>query len=277
MRLPTPIVPFSGFSNKHFCHFRDPPTQRDEENVEQIPLFSFSSIRGDNEYSLVRQKNHGDPEGMPTLVVVGSVGEGKSSLCNVLAGKEYNDHLFSTDGTTTTASTKTIQWRNNGQNICLVDTPGLFALGENENAAENSIVNELKNHTNVTVFAIVLNGSKPRFDQSRKQMIRKLQTMFGKKFLEKNTVFVITHWHYDEDSRSRRKNTGQDEISWKRDVNMILKDQFGLRNPKGVPVIFLDALYGDENNEKTKFQKGVDELESCLKTFPSYQCSSLKS
>ena len=139
------------------------------------------------------------------------------------------------------------------------------------------MITELKKNSEVHVFAIVLNGSKPRFDQSRKQMVRKFKQMFGDTFLEKNTVFIITNWHYDESSCAKRLLSGQNEVSRSIDINKTLRDDFGVRNPK-VPVIFLDVLHQkEESEEKRQFQKGLDELQQCLNTFRLYSTSSFRS
>ena len=212
-----------------------------------------------------------------TLIAIGSIGEGKSSLCNSLAGKEYDDIEFPIDGTSTT-SRKKLKWKGNGQNVWLIDTPGLFAQSESEdNKALDSMITELKKNSEVHLFAIVLNGSKPRFDQSRKQMVRKFKHMFGDAFLDKNTVFIITNWHYDESSCAKRLRTGQNEVSRSSDINKTLRDNFGVRNPK-VPVIFLDVQHQkEESKEKRQFQEGIDELQQCLNTFQSYPSSSFRS
>ena len=213
---------------------------------------------------------------IPTLVAIGSVREGKSSLCNVLAGKIFNHNQFPINGTTKTLKDK-VQWGGDGRTFWLIDTPGFSEIRENKDETENSIVLEIKTHSEVNVFAIVLDGSEPRFVDSRKKMIQKFKVMFGDKFLEKNTVFVITKWHYDEDSCATREISGQNEMSLERDINQILKETFRVKNPKGVPVIFLDVHHQDESKEKMKFKKGLDDLENCLKTFPSYDCKSIKS
>ena len=84
-------------------------------------------------------------------------------------------------------SRKKLKWGGNGQTCWLIDTPGLFAQSESEeDKALDSMITELKKNSEVHVFAIVLNGSKPRFDQSRKQMLRKFKQMFGDAFLDKN-------------------------------------------------------------------------------------------
>ena len=212
-----------------------------------------------------------------TLIAIGSIGEGKSSLCNSLAGKEYDDIEFPIDGTSTT-SRKKLKWRGDGQNVWLIDTPGLFAQSESEeNKSLDSMITELKKISEVHVFAIVLNGSKPRFDQSRKLMLRKFKQMFGDSFLDKNTVFVITNWHYDESSCAKRLRIGQNEASKTSDINKTLRDNFGVRNPK-VPVIFLDVHHQNEEiEEKIQLQEGLDELQQCLNTFQSYPSSSFRS
>ena len=218
-----------------------------------------------------------DFSSIKTLIAIGSIGEGKSSLCNSLAGKEYDDIEFPIDGTSTT-SRKKLKWRGNGQNVWLIDTPGLFAQSESEeNKSLDSMITELKKNSEVHVFAIVLNGSKPRFDQSRKQMLRKFKQMFGDAFLDKNTVFIITNWHYDESSCAKRLRIGQNEASKTSDINKTLSDNFGVRNPK-VPVIFLDVQHQKEEiEEKRQFQNGLDELQQCLNTFQSYPSSSFRS
>ena len=139
------------------------------------------------------------------------------------------------------------------------------------------MITELKKNSEVHVFAIVLNGSKPRFDQSRKQMLRKFKQMFGDAFLDKNTVFIITNWHYDESSCAKRLRIGQNEASKTSDINKTLGDHFGVKNPN-VPVIFLDVQHQkEENEEKRQFQEGLDELQRCLNTFQSYPSSSFRS
>merc|ERR1712172_405028 len=101
--------------------------------------------------------------------------------------------------------------------------------------------------------------------------------MFGDTFLKKNTVFIITNWHYDENSCANRLTGGQSEVSRSSDINKILKDNFGVRNPK-VPVIFLDVLHQkEESEEKRQFQEGLDKLQQCLNTFKSYPSSSFRS
>ena len=77
-----------------------------------ISIFShFSSyVEKGTCYNLLQQGEEGklpmlpnDDSSIKTLVAIGSIGEGKSSLCNSLAGKEYDDIEFPIDGTSTTS------------------------------------------------------------------------------------------------------------------------------------------------------------------------------
>ena len=82
-----------------------------------ISIFSlFSSyVRKGKCYNLIKQReleaaeedkfpmSPYDDISIKTLIAIGSIGEGKSSLCNSLAGKEYDDIEFPIDGTSTTS------------------------------------------------------------------------------------------------------------------------------------------------------------------------------
>merc|ERR1712156_240786 len=61
---------------------------------------------------------------VPTLVAIGLSGVGKSQLCNVLAGKEFNDDLFP-KYEKPNITKKWVKWNGDGQPIWLIDTPWL--------------------------------------------------------------------------------------------------------------------------------------------------------
>ena len=138
------------------------------------------------------------------------------------------------------------------------------------------MIDDLKKYNEVHVFAIVINGESPRFDQNRKQMVKKFQDMFGEKFLEKNTIIVVTHWSYDERSVNTRKRTKKDEKTFCHEINKILREEFGMNPSITVPTAFIDVKYGGGAQEKPKFDEGMAEIENCLNTFPAYPCKNFK-
>merc|ERR1712051_209274 len=109
------------------------------------------------------------------------------------------------------------------------------------------------------VFVIALNGTNPRIDQNRKKMIRELKKMFGHTFIDQNTVFAITNWHYDQGSIEKRGKNVQKEL-----------------NLSNVKIAFLDTLYGEETIEKAKIEDQLHIMKHWLFTIPAYPCTHLK-
>ena len=96
-----------------------------------------------------------------------------------------------------------------------------------EGADTRNIVNmidELKKAENVHLFLIAFNGSDPRFDESLKDMLKIFIGMFGPKFLEKNTIFEVTNWAYDQPTLKKRKKIKRDENSLTKELNRKLKE-----------------------------------------------------
>ena len=217
------------------------------------------------EIPFITNVEHCDP--LKTLMVMGSVGEGKSSICNLLANS--SEFLFPINKLDT-IHMENVTWRESQEPFCLIDTPGLFAHDRNrENEILDQMISELKTKVqHVNTFAIVLNGTNPRFDQSRKQMIRVFMKIFGSQIFEKNTVFIISHWSYNEYSVEKRIRTNQDEVSKTNGINKILQE-FGVKN-SAVPVIFIDSKSGDDSVEQEKLNIGLEELKHYLFNFQPY-------
>ena len=225
---------------------------------------SFSSMNP-MEIPFITNVEHCDP--LKTLMVMGSVGEGKSSICNLLANS--SEFLFPINKLDT-IHMENVTWRESQEPFCLIDTPGLFAHDRNrENEILDQMISELKTKVqHVNTFAIVLNGTNPRFDQSRKQMIRVFMKIFGSQIFEKNTVFIISHWSYNEYSVEKRIRTNQDEVSKTNGINKILQE-FGVKN-SAVPVIFIASKSGDDSVEQEKLNIGLEELKHYLFNFQPY-------
>ena len=119
----------------------------------------------------------------------GKTGTGKSSLCNVLAGKEYDADYFptSSEGTSCTQKTKFKDVFLNGDEkkpVSLIDTMGFDDPTKDHDATIIAeLVVKLKtrcDYVNLSVLAV--NGQNPRLDGSLLTMIRILEGMFTKQF-----------------------------------------------------------------------------------------------
>ena len=206
------------------------------------------------------------------MLVIGSSKEGKSSLCNILAGMNHNDNFFVNNERST--AVKKISWRGNeSETLTLIDTPGLYGVDQNvEDENIQEMVNKLWEIKYLNTFLIVINGSNPRFDQHRKQMIRKYQNIFGHEFLERNTVFAVTHWPHDERSVKSRKRTGMpNEETWTHELNKTLSESFHIHGT--VPAVFIDCRHNANNEQEArKFEQELNSLNNLIRISQPYSC-----
>ena len=59
-----------------------------------------------------------------TMVVIGITFEGKSSICNVFAGKAHDENEFKIEGESQEICPKKVFWKGDGDSILLINTPG---------------------------------------------------------------------------------------------------------------------------------------------------------
>merc|ERR1712126_47618 len=216
-----------------------------------------------------------------SLLVIGATGTGKSTLCNVLAGRKHDDgSLFPVSDAMSSCTNKTtaknLLWRGiRDLPFTLVDTPGLNDPEpgrDSLNIAE--MTEELKKMKHVNVFLIVFNGSNPRFDHSLIAILKIFQGMFGNEFLKQNTVFEFTNWAHDRKSKRRRGIT-KNEDYWKDELNKKLRELVGCSSD--IPAVFIDACHDPEDEEEVDtFQREMSKLQSYLQTFPPYECKDFK-
>ena len=123
------------------------------------------------------------------MVVIGSTGSGKSSICNVLAGNQHDGNLFPASSSmkpcTNKTTAKKVYWRGDAKKpFTLIDTPGLNDPEPGRDSTNISeMADELKKLSHVNVFLIVFHGGMPRFDSSLITMLKLFKSLFGKEFL----------------------------------------------------------------------------------------------
>ena len=108
--------------------------------------------------------------------------KGKSTLCNVIAGKPPNDQLFPTgtdpEGITATTLLQNITFLGDGRtHISLIDAIGFDDAYESvDGIFQMDLVSKLKcSCDHVNLFAITINGQLPIFDNSLKAMLQLLE------------------------------------------------------------------------------------------------------
>ena len=168
------------------------------------------------------------------IVVFGITGVGKSSILNMLAGKEeaFNEGSNSNSKTTVTIhQTHTYNGHSEGIKLRLVDTPGLDNGDNLMNIDMQNIENmveSLKQLKYVNLYLICLDGKNPR-SSYLSSMITKLKKAFPK-FLD-HSVLVFTKW--DSTLASRQTDlTNEYQVIFSKDYQV-----------KNINCFFIDSFY----------------------------------
>ena len=220
-------------------------------------------LRGPQSSSLVEDINGNT---FKKVLIVGKTGTGKSSLCNVVAGKAHDADLFpvsaEAQGCTGTTTFGNVFFNGNKETpVSLIDTVG---FDDPERDADATIISDLviKLRTKcdfVNLFVIAVNGQEPRLDGSLVGMIRVFEGMFGAKFWSQ-AVIVFTRLPMDSRSiESRKRITKQTDAQLAAKYIRSVLDKFP--RGKGLKYHIVDSCRDTSNREEEEaFQKGMQEL-----------------
>lgn len=229
----------------------------------------------------------------PRIIIIGATGVGKSSLGNVLLGRDRNfngtnhkHNCFKVMGLTNHQSSVTKKtcpdtgnWLGDPQNprVTIIDTPGFGNDLLEEEETINNLVNVVKDEIKyIHAFVIAFKQQDNRMSAALRSMINLFQRMFGDQFWS-NVILEATHWNFHERSRQLREDSVPKltREHWKAEFNKLMHDEYGVT--VDIPAVFIDSYY-DPNHETelNMFQKYTQELWDFATTVPPFQCKDIK-
>jgi len=235
--------------------------------------------------------NNEDRYPSPRVVILGATGVGKSSLANVLVGrdKNYNGRQFSSgcfkvstglDSITKETCADQGYWLGNTSStrFTVIDTPGFGDSLLAEEKTIESLVTTLRDEIKyVHVFIIAFKQTDNRMTNSLRSMISLFEKMFGRKFWD-NAILEATHWnHGDQAERIRMDHTGQaiTQRFWTSEFNRILTKEYSLKRP--LKSVFIDTFYHPDSEEETRiFQEETQKLLNYTLSREAFECKDIE-
>ena len=234
--------------------------------------------------------NNEDRFPSPRIVILGATGVGKSSLANVLVGrdKNYNGRSFNNgcfkvstglDSITKRTCADQGYWKGNttGPRFTVIDTPGFGdKLLEEEKTIENLVTTLRDQIKYVHVFIIAFKQTDNRMTHSLRTMISLFEKMFGREFWN-NVILEATHWNHGEEAERIRMQARPPitQRFWTSEFNRILRKEYKLQKP--LDSIFLDTYYhpGSENETKI-FNAEAERLWRYASSREAFQCKDIE-
>ena len=155
-------------------------------------------------------------------MILGGTGVGKSSLANVLLGRDrsFNGSVFKdgcfrvspdiTSGITKKTCPDSGHWLGleNNPEVTIIDTPGFGSVVADDQETTDNLINTLKDDIKyVHAFVDAFKSTDNRITNSLRSMIYLFEKMFGKGFW-KNVILETTWWNFSEEIEDNRQSEG---------------------------------------------------------------------
>jgi len=237
-----------------------------------------------------RRLDNDDRYPSPRIVIIGATGVGKSSLANVLLGRDrsYDGHNFKDgcfkvtsklDPMTKATCADRGYWLGNTSlpEFTIIDTPGFGDDLLKEEKTIESLVNTLKNDIKyIHLFVIAFRQQDNRMTHALRSMLSLFEKMFGRAFWN-NAVLEATHWNYGSQfERVRSKsNPPITEDFWANQFNRKLNQEFQV--PNALPAVFIDTFHDPNSpHEVAMFKKYSQNLFDHANSVEPFECKDIE-
>ena len=207
------------------------------------------------------------------IVLIGIMGNGKSSVANIFAGKEFFKVSNGAD-----SCTLKIESYINGD-IQIFDTEGL-------NSEKNKDIENLQNmierfrEEKMNAIFIVHNGEICRIEESLKKVIKQICKIFIGKYIWKQIGIIFTHYGYDEEDQKEIKGREKEfvkkilKVAEDEYKNLIKNQDKSIKrydaNEKLVDTLKCFYVNAKKRNNKydTHTLKQIEEIKKLVKNYP---------
>jgi len=207
------------------------------------------------------------------IVLIGVMGNGKSSVANIFAGKEFF-------GVSNDAASCALQIQSyiNGD-IQIFDTEGLN--NEKDNVENMQKMIEKFKEEKMNAIFIVHNGEICIIDESLKKMIRQIWNLFIGKYIWKQIGIIFTHYGSDENKQKEMKEREKDFV---KQILEIAEDEYGniIKNQNendkkcdaSEPLVDnLKCFYINANKNKDQYDNStlqqIEEIKQLARNYPT--------
>lgn len=207
------------------------------------------------------------------IVLIGIMGNGKSSVANIFAGKE----IFKVSNG---ADSCTLQMESyiNGD-IQIFDTEGLNSKKNNDVLNLQKMITRFKKEEMNAIF-IVHNGEICRIDESLKNVIRQICNLFIGKYIWNQIGIIFTHYGYDEEDQNEIKGREKEFVKKilkvaEEEYEEILKNQNENNKTCDSSLKLVDTLkcfYVNAKKKKCQYDahtlQQIEEIKKLVRNYP---------
>ena len=203
-----------------------------------------------NEEELIKAKENG-------FILLGKTGVGKTSLLNIILGKDIGKVGYSSNSETykTTCYYKMEIIENNKYYFTIIDTPGLYDTNGLDNDLEQKKdMLKLISTKKIKIKSIFFlsNFQNERFDASEQSTLIEYNSLFPLKDFWKRIILIFTHCYGDPDGDSFEEIQKRSSDSFNNIINKIMKKVKDVSKPINFHDIIKKYynIYSKHKNEK---------------------------